>query len=382
MAGNLFNTKVAVSSADKVFQGLGSIIKQNRQEQKAIEKKKAFMGALESGDPNKMAEFVISNPDSRELVNDVMKYKSTASKKNHRDTLRNILTDPQNAEQYISERRSYLESVGADTEITDKSMEMYQQNPEAFMKNAEVAFAGVAPKEFKALVKSNAKMTEYQRETLDLKREANDIRRLEKEARTEDNQLKRDELKFKLDERKQKSKDRRVKKRFDASAKIRQQTSLSESIESFIANPDYINSMTGYRGRTPSVTTTGIEAEAYFNNIKNNLTLENLDKMTGVLSETDIKILSTAATALQAGMSAPKMKVELKKIQTVLATKSADVQAQLMGRSPQGQNPQPQQQSPQAQQLPSQNQQGWGLMTDANGNKAYVGPNGEIEEVQ
>lgn len=32
--------------------------------------------------------------------------------------------------------------------------------------------------------------------------------------------------------------------------------------------------------------------------------------------------------------------------------------------------------------LPPTNKQGWQLMTDANGNKAYVGPNGEIEEVQ
>ena len=32
-------------------------------------------------------------------------------------------------------------------------------------------------------------------------------------------------------------------------------------------------------------------------------------------------------------------------------------------------------------QPPPQNSQGWGLQIDANGNKAYVGPNGEIEEV-
>lgn len=33
-------------------------------------------------------------------------------------------------------------------------------------------------------------------------------------------------------------------------------------------------------------------------------------------------------------------------------------------------------------QAPQRNQQGWGLMVDAQGNRAYVGPNGEIEEVQ
>tara|TARA_R110000851_G_scaffold206928_1_gene358925 strand:+ start:167 stop:1072 length:906 start_codon:yes stop_codon:yes gene_type:complete len=37
--------------------------------------------------------------------------------------------------------------------------------------------------------------------------------------------------------------------------------------------------------------------------------------------------------------------------------------------------------SPSATELPATNAEGWGLMTDANGNKAYVGPNGEIQEV-
>jgi len=157
MAGNPYTIQPALSSADSVFKGLGSIIKQNRQEQKATQKKKEFMGALESGDPNKMAEFVINNPDSREIVNDLMKYKSTASKKNHKDTLRNILTDPQNAEQHMQSRVDYLNSVGASTDIADRSLDLAVQGRtdpskmETFLKGAEVSFAGVAPKEFKAL---------------------------------------------------------------------------------------------------------------------------------------------------------------------------------------------------------------------------------------
>jgi hypothetical protein len=35
-----------------------------------------------------------------------------------------------------------------------------------------------------------------------------------------------------------------------------------------------------------------------------------------------------------------------------------------------------------AKSIPPQNAQGWGLQIDANGNKAYVGPNGEIDEVE
>lgn len=39
-------------------------------------------------------------------------------------------------------------------------------------------------------------------------------------------------------------------------------------------------------------------------------------------------------------------------------------------------------QAVQSQQLPPTNAQGWQLMKDANGNQAYVGPNGQFEEVQ
>lgn len=39
-------------------------------------------------------------------------------------------------------------------------------------------------------------------------------------------------------------------------------------------------------------------------------------------------------------------------------------------------------QQPANTQLPPTNTQGWQLMEDANGNKAYVGPNGEVQEVQ
>ena len=51
--------------------------------------------------------------------------------------------------------------------------------------------------------------------------------------------------------------------------------------------------------------------------IKNSLTLENLDLMSGVLSETDIKILSSAATKLDLSLSEDAYIQEIQKIQNV-----------------------------------------------------------------
>lgn len=188
---------------------------------------------------------------------------------------------------------------------------------------------------------------DIQREKLDLRKDELEARNLERLQKEETNALRREEIGLKLEQKRTKIRQDKQKVQSDAKAKIQQQGALSTSIDDFLKNDDYVNAVTGVRGRTPAITTTGIEAEAFFDNIKNNLTLENLDKMTGVLSETDIKILSTAATALNKGTSKSAMTKEMRKIQSVLKDKSADVQSRLLGV-------QPAQTSPQAAPAPQQ----------------------------
>lgn len=57
---------------------------------------------------------------------------------------------------------------------------------------------------------------------------------------------------------------------------------------------------------------------AKFNFIKDNLTLENLDLMSGVLSETDIKILASAASELSRSQSEDEFVKTLKKLKKTL----------------------------------------------------------------
>ncbi|MFV2055124.1 MAG: hypothetical protein ACC707_01600 [Thiohalomonadales bacterium] len=336
---NRFHIDAPKSTVGQSLIGIGNILGQARKEKaaktKAEQVQKGFMEAFQSGDPNKVAEFVSKNPDSEKILQNMFQYKDAKTKQNQVETLREVLANPtpdgmQNA---MVNRVKYLESVGADPSTTLQGLDLLGKDPEAFLRNAEMGLSAVDPKGYKAFSKSQKEkegMTDYQRESLDLKIEANEIRQLENDARRADNEIKRDELKYRLNERKKKAREEQVKKKIDAKAKIRASDNLSESIDLFLSNDDYIDSVTGYRGRLPSLTTTAIEAEAYLDNIKNNLTLENLGKMSGVLSETDIKILSTSASAIRAGLSKKELAKEMRKIQGILKTKSADVNAMIM----------------------------------------------------
>ncbi len=172
----------------------------------------------------------------------------------------------------------------------------------------------------------------FKQQEIDIKRETLEMRKLENEARRDDNkldietnQLKRDELKLKIkdrenliDQRKEKIEDKKNQIAVKAQDKISAVDETITSVTEFVNNKDFMNLVSGYTGRFPTISTGGIDAEASFENIKNNLTLENLGKMSGVLSETDIKILSTAASKLTLGMSEKAMKKEFTRIKAFL----------------------------------------------------------------
>lgn len=90
------------------------------------------------------------------------------------------------------------------------------------------------------------------------------------------------------------------------------------------------------------------------NQLKDILTAENLGIMSGVLSETDLRVIANiAGGGLARGQGDQRAIDELKRLREAL------------GRKASGQK----------------DRTGWQLMIDANGNRAYVGPNGEIEEL-
>ena len=82
----------------------------------------------------------------------------------------------------------------------------------------------------------------------------------------------------------------------------------------------YLNALTGVRGATPFSVPggTGRDATVVFDQLKGTLTLANMDKMKGVLSDADIKMLKQAAGGIEPGMSRGAMVDALNRIRKTM----------------------------------------------------------------
>jgi len=148
MAGNRFSVQPADLSP--IMGGIGSIVKQNREAQRKKQTEEGFMEAYRSGDPDKVAEFSIKNPEFSKIMDKRLGFRDEKTKDNFVTTTARALSDPANALNYMQDRVDYLKSVNGDPTQTLKAMEMYQQDPEGSKKMMEMSLAQNAPKMYEA----------------------------------------------------------------------------------------------------------------------------------------------------------------------------------------------------------------------------------------
>lgn len=99
------------------------------------------------------------------------------------------------------------------------------------------------------------------------------------------------------------------------SEEAKQQARLVQSLVVDLFNDTTLNSAIGpIQGRLPAITKNVSDFRNKVTQLKSLLTLENLDLMSGVLSETDIKILESAATNLNVTTSEDAFRKELERI--------------------------------------------------------------------
>lgn len=103
-----------------------------------------------------------------------------------------------------------------------------------------------------------------------------------------------------------------------------------------------------------------LDAKAKLEQLQDIATAENMGIMSGVLSESDLKVIGNIAGGGLVGRQSDEQAI---------------TNLEQLGQAFGGGQQQDQQN------IPTRNAQGWQLMTDAQGNRAYVGPNGEIEEI-
>ena len=95
-----------------------------------------------------------------------------------------------------------------------------------------------------------------------------------------------------------------------------------------IANPNLDDAFGAVAGATPTLLQATLDVEADLDRLDSLLTLGNTDKMVGVLSESDIKILQQAGSILgNRRISVPKARAELARIEDVFARNPGAEQA-------------------------------------------------------
>ncbi|MCP4989837.1 MAG: hypothetical protein GY928_28400 [Colwellia sp.] len=230
----------------------------------------------------------------------------------------NAYKNPEQATQILNETVNQISAAGGNPMMTaEDAMSLQGKSPEEIRRELATGMIMIDPKIGSQLLGQQEKpMDEYQKVQTDLRRLENQERALDRQVKREQNELKKQELQLKLDEtrsQKEQSKQADQARITDAvqDAQMKQQT-----IDDLLKNNDYIDSLTGYTGRLPATTDAGLEAEAFLDNIKNSMTIENLGVMSGPLTDKDIQIIASASSRLKAGMSEKVLRQELSKIKS------------------------------------------------------------------
>ncbi|AHJ87861.1 released from the phage upon host infection [Vibrio phage PVA1] len=314
------------NALSQLGQAGGNLIAQQRQQRATDELMGRAREAISTGDPAVISELMITNPDLAGSVQNAINFQSDATRQNLIGSIESVLTNPEMTEQVLTDRIKMVSDAGGDPSQSIAALQEYKSDPEGFLRNAEIAYSIYAPDKYKSYASAKSagapeKMTEYQRATIEGKKVDQELRRLEieekkldRQLRRETDQLKKQELEQKLDQTKSEKTKLADADKTKINEGIYQAEQNKRAINDLLGNDDYMDSITGYRGRLPTATTTGVEAEAYLDNIRNSMTIDNLGVMSGPLTDKDIQIIASASSRLRPGMSRSALEKELKTI--------------------------------------------------------------------
>lgn len=145
--------------------GFGKVYAANQEKEELLQKqatmKTEVQEAYKSKNPDAIANIMLKYPEYQQQIAGAVSFKNEATKNNALVTLRDVLTNPENAEQVLKSRIAFLKSQGVtDTSATEQELEAYRANPEGFKKRSEMLFASLAPNEYTVYSKDSTKKYE------------------------------------------------------------------------------------------------------------------------------------------------------------------------------------------------------------------------------
>lgn len=279
--------------------------------------------------PDEIAAFSLQNPSIAEDISRQIAFKNDATRQNMTESMREILINPNGTEDIIQARAKLVAEQGGDPTQTLAELERYRADPKAYNQMIEKSYATLDPKGYQAykstLPKQAEPMSEYQRASLSLQREKMNFdremrkldmeaKRAERELKQADTDLKRQKAQADLDAANAKRDQTKQQDQSKINEGIYTANQNKKVINDLLSNDTYIDDLTGWAGRTPAITDAAVEANAYLDNIKNSMTIDNLGVMSGPLTDKDIQIIASASSRLREGMSEKALRKELNTI--------------------------------------------------------------------
>lgn len=138
--------------------GLGNVLKTNREEKQRQaqmqEAQEAIRTAIQSGDPQQIAEVSIQYPQFREVIESTMNIAQEGQRNDLKSFSESILANPGNARETTLNRLQMLQSQGRDTTQTEAFLQEVTQNPEMAIQNVERLYALQNPESYNAFLKT------------------------------------------------------------------------------------------------------------------------------------------------------------------------------------------------------------------------------------
>lgn len=131
------------------MRGIGAVIGERRAEKKRQDLARQGQEIFATGDPDKISEFMIANPEIGENIQGAIEFKNKETERNLGQSAIDFLMGKP-IEQVVADRSSFVTGQGGDPSDTMLLPEEYHQDPEGFRRNAEFIAARYAPEAYKA----------------------------------------------------------------------------------------------------------------------------------------------------------------------------------------------------------------------------------------
>ena len=146
--------------------GLGSVLKEKRAEESAQNRmdqaQEAASVAFDSNDPRQVMKASIMFPEMQQQMSQAFGFLEKEGKQPTKQAViaayRNALADPVNAQSHIQKGIEQVSGMGGNPVMMAQDLEFLGENPNEALQAMEMAFAGIAPKEYDAYKKGGSTM--------------------------------------------------------------------------------------------------------------------------------------------------------------------------------------------------------------------------------